>query len=59
MFIAAAAGYAIAIFLTIFSLVLPRPDPRKLKSVAFLVATDLCYALVVFTTPNVLTAICL
>ena len=32
---------------------------KRLKKVAFVIADDLCYSIIVFITPSVLTAICL
>jgi hypothetical protein len=49
--------YVIAGLLFILSLITARSTAWRLKSAAFATANDLCYTLVVFSSPNILTAI--
>ena len=59
MVLAAAASYLVAGFLLILSLATSKSLSRKFKNGAFLVANELSYTIVVFNTPNMVTAICL
>ena len=59
MILAAAFCYILAAALLIGSVLSSRARARKLRNGAFLVADDLAYALVVFSTPNIVTAFCI
>lgn len=59
MVILAAATFGLAGAILTLSLITSKSTSRKFKNGAFLVANELCYTIVVFSTPNVVTAICL
>lgn len=59
MIMAAAGGYALAAVLMLMSMLAKRATARKLSSASFAVANDLCYAILVFSTPNIITSICI
>ena len=51
------SAYLIAALLVALSCIVSKGTARKLKGVAFMIANDLCYTIMVFITPNILTAI--
>ena len=51
------SAYLIAILLVVLSCIVSKGTARKLKGAAFMIANDLCYTIMVFITPNILTAI--
>ena len=51
------SAYLIAVLLVALSCIVSKGTARKLKGVAFMIANDLCYTIMVFITPNILTAI--
>ena len=59
MVIAAVIAYALAALLLGCSVLTSRTSARKLRNAAFSVGTDMAYALIIFLTPNIVTAICI
>ena len=59
MTILTAAVFAVAIVLLIVSLLISRGASKRLKKAAYYIATEIGYALVVFSTPNIITSLCL
>jgi hypothetical protein len=59
MILAAGSAYAVTVFLLIVSTVTSKATSRRFKTAGFMVANELAYGLVVFSTPNIVTAICL
>jgi len=51
--------YLLSGLLLLVSFLTSEGHKKKLKKVAFVIADDLCYSLVVFITPSVLTALAL
>ena len=59
MVIITAGVYAIAVVLLIISMLVAKGTSKRIKKASYYVATELAYALVVFSTPNMVTSICL
>ena len=59
MVLAAAACFGLAAILLLASALTSRGRSRKLRNASFVVASDLAYALIVFLTPNIISAICI
>ena len=59
MVIATAATYVVALLLLISSKCMVQEKVRKVKNVAFYIASSISYGLVVFFVPNVVNAICI
>ena len=59
MVIITAGVYAIAVVLLIISMLVAKGTSKRIKKASYYVATELAYALVVFSTPNMVTSICI
>lgn len=59
MILVTLAVYALAVLLLILSIVTSRITSKRFKKASFYLANDIAYALVVFSTPNIVTALCL
>ena len=59
MYLITAAVYGIALFLLMISMLTTAGTSKKVKNAAYYVANDLAYALIVFCTPNIISAMCI
>lgn len=59
MVIVAASVFGVALLLLGLSILVGRGSSRRLKHAAYLAASEVGYALMVFSTPNIVTAICI
>ena len=59
MFLITMCTYGIAVILIVLLVFTPTNAAKRIKNVAFYIANDISYALVVFCIPSVITAICL
>ena len=59
MVMVTAGVFTFASIFLIASMIAKKSTQRKLKSVAFSIANEIGYALVVFTTPNIIIATCI
>jgi hypothetical protein len=59
MVIIAASVFGVAGLLLVLSMLTSKSAARRMKNASSLVATEVGYALVVFTTPNIITALCI
>ena len=57
MILAIITLYTVAAILVLVSLLTNKEMALRLRKVAYVVANDFCYTLVVFLSPNILTAI--
>ena len=54
-----ATGYGVAISILAVSAFMPAGTAKILKKLTFVVTNDLCYSLIVFSTPNIVTGLCI
>ena len=59
MVVAAICSFGLAAILLVSSAFTSRVRTRKLRNAAFFIASDLSYALIVFLTPSIVTALCI
>lgn len=59
MVIVAASVFGVAVLLLGLSILVGKASSRRLKHAAYLAASEVGYALMVFSTPNIVTAICI
>lgn len=59
MVIITGSVFGVAVLLLGLSILVGKASARRLKHASFLVASEVGYSLVVFTTPNIVTAICI
>jgi len=57
MVIVAVSTFGVSIVLLMISMVTSSITSKRLKKVAFMIANELCYALIVFITPSMVTAV--
>ncbi len=59
MIILALSVYVVAIIFLLISSITSKNLSRRLKKTAFNIASEIGYTLAVFTTPNIITGICI
>ena len=59
MIMAPLAFYLLSAIFLLISILTSKSTHRKFKIAAFTIANDIAYMLVVFSTPNIVTALCI